>query len=67
MTETVREQVLDEMRDLQVKTVNICIEALESLHADKQGLPLDDTTISACARMLRNLRDGPARPSGGDE
>lgn len=66
MAEPVREQLIAELRDIQAKTISICIDALESLHSDKQGLPLDDYTISACSRMLRNLRDARPTPPAGE-
>ncbi|WP_027039128.1 hypothetical protein [Mesorhizobium ciceri] len=50
-----KEMVMAELRGVQTKTVNLCIDCIESLKADSQGLTLDDDTINACATILRNM------------
>lgn len=50
-----KEMVMAEVRAVQAKTVNICIDCIESLKTDNQGMALDEDTIDACATILRNM------------
>lgn len=50
-----KEAVMAELRSVQRQTVTVCIDCVESLKTDAQGLTLDAATIDACATILRNM------------
>jgi len=50
-----KEAVMAELRSIQRQTVAVCIDCVESLKTDAQGLSLDPQTIDACATILRNM------------
>lgn len=50
---TEAEAIASDIRD---RTVDVCIEAIESLYLDSRGLILDADTLDACTSLLRNLK-----------
>lgn len=62
MSNELLSEVKAELRRVQEETIDVCIEIVESLRWDSQGLILDAATIDACASILRNTLEARRPP-----